>query len=170
MRMHYQRQPLVRLFGVQPTTLYTYLYLYIYMYIQPGCPYSYRNITFCPLWVCVTEAPSGKPTLRLEKTHYGVGETIRGNCSSPISSPASNITWLVNNEKVSFAPVKYVKLETAILSSCATALVSVNHKRSSLHAKAPLTSSYLLFTRKLLRVARCAGCRLQAAGWRTLFC
>lgn len=50
---------------------------------------------------CVpTEAPTGKPSLRLEKSHYGLGDTVRGNCSSPISTPASNITWLVNNKKV----------------------------------------------------------------------
>ncbi|XP_065211370.1 uncharacterized protein LOC135839312 isoform X2 [Planococcus citri] len=65
--------------------------------VSTDAPYFHTQVVGSHMHV--VKAPSGKPSLRLEKTHYGLGETVRGNCSSPISSPASNITWLVNNKK-----------------------------------------------------------------------
>ncbi|XP_065211368.1 uncharacterized protein LOC135839312 isoform X1 [Planococcus citri] len=90
--------------------------------VSTDAPYFHTQVVGSHMHV--VKAPSGKPSLRLEKTHYGLGETVRGNCSSPISSPASNITWLVNNKKMkpsfenvtvietneSVDPVKYVKI------------------------------------------------------------
>lgn len=46
----------------------------------------------------VAYPPEGDPKLQLEKTRYAVGETLRGNCSSPASSPPTNLTWFVNGE------------------------------------------------------------------------
>lgn len=89
--------------------------------VSTDLPYFHTQVIGAHMHV--VEAPSGKPTLRLQKTHYGLGETVRGNCSSPASSPASNITLLVNDKKVkpsfenvtvietneSMDPVKYIK-------------------------------------------------------------
>jgi hypothetical protein len=49
----------------------------------------------------LADPPEGDPKLRLEKTRYSVGDTLRGNCSSPPSSPPTNLTWIVNGEMAS---------------------------------------------------------------------
>lgn len=43
----------------------------------------------------------GKPELQLEKPQYSPGEKLRANCSSPFSNPPANITWFINDKKVS---------------------------------------------------------------------
>ncbi|XP_046409072.1 uncharacterized protein LOC124173952 [Ischnura elegans] len=44
----------------------------------------------------VVDYPEGKPSLKVEKRRYGVGDTLRANCTAPASSPAANLTWLLN--------------------------------------------------------------------------
>ncbi|KAG8235038.1 hypothetical protein J437_LFUL014985 [Ladona fulva] len=43
-----------------------------------------------------SDYPQGKPTLKVEKRRYGVGDTLRANCTAPASSPPANLTWLLN--------------------------------------------------------------------------
>jgi hypothetical protein len=47
------------------------------------------------------DLPEGDPKLQVEKRRYAVGDTLRGNCSSPASSPPTNLTWIVNGKRVS---------------------------------------------------------------------
>jgi len=53
------------------------------------------------LFFLLADPPEGDPKLQLEKTRYAVGDTLRGNCSSPASSPPTNLTWFVNGEMAS---------------------------------------------------------------------
>lgn len=39
--------------------------------------------------------------MKVEKSEYNLGDTLRGNCSSPPSSPPVNLTLYVNGNKVS---------------------------------------------------------------------
>ncbi|XP_054268683.1 uncharacterized protein LOC128990628 isoform X2 [Macrosteles quadrilineatus] len=48
----------------------------------------------------------GDPRILLEKMRYSVGDTLRGNCTAPPSSPPANITWEVNGRK---APPKSIR-------------------------------------------------------------
>ncbi|XP_054262494.1 uncharacterized protein LOC128986256 [Macrosteles quadrilineatus] len=41
-----------------------------------------------------------EPVLMMEKSSYSVGDTLRGNCTTPPSNPTANITWLINGQKV----------------------------------------------------------------------
>ncbi len=36
----------------------------------------------------------------LEKSQYSIGDTLRGNCTSPPSVPSANITWYINDKQV----------------------------------------------------------------------
>ncbi|XP_054285207.1 uncharacterized protein LOC129001788 [Macrosteles quadrilineatus] len=45
-----------------------------------------------------------KPLLEVDKTKYSLGETLRGNCTSPPSSPPANLTLYVNGNKVRPGP------------------------------------------------------------------
>jgi hypothetical protein len=49
----------------------------------------------------LADLPEGDPKLQVEKTRYAVGDTLRGNCSSPASSPPTNLTWIVNGKRAS---------------------------------------------------------------------
>lgn len=49
----------------------------------------------------VADPPIGQPVLSLEKRHYTIGDTLKGNCTSPPSSPPSNVTWYLNDKWVS---------------------------------------------------------------------
>lgn len=40
------------------------------------------------------------PTIILEKNRYSVGDVLRGNCTTPPSDPAANITWFINGNEV----------------------------------------------------------------------
>ncbi|XP_075220950.1 uncharacterized protein LOC142324143 [Lycorma delicatula] len=42
----------------------------------------------------------GDPELILEKSRYAVGDTLRGNCTSPPHIPPANVTVLLNGRKV----------------------------------------------------------------------
>lgn len=53
----------------------------------------------------VVHMPEGKPQLRLEKGRYSSGDVLRGNCTSPLSNPPSNITWVINGHKVNSSQV-----------------------------------------------------------------
>ncbi|XP_068081906.1 synaptogenesis protein syg-2-like [Anabrus simplex] len=48
----------------------------------------------------VVYLPEGEPKLSMEKHRYAVGDTLRGNCTSPSSNPPTNLTWFVNGEKM----------------------------------------------------------------------
>ncbi|XP_075216306.1 uncharacterized protein LOC142321793 [Lycorma delicatula] len=48
----------------------------------------------------VIPALNGSPELTMEKGRYALGDVIRGNCSSPPSKPAANVTWYINEEKI----------------------------------------------------------------------
>lgn len=41
-----------------------------------------------------------RPVLKVEKSEYNLGDTLRGNCTSPPSSPPVNLTLYVNGNKV----------------------------------------------------------------------
>lgn len=48
----------------------------------------------------VVDVPQNKPIITEIKTHYRIGELVRGNCSSQYSKPAANLTWLINDMPV----------------------------------------------------------------------
>jgi hypothetical protein len=65
----------------------------------------------------LADLPEGDPKLQVEKRRYAVGDTLRGNCSSPASSPPTNLTWIVNGKKVSKLKVSvalYVSKQDAL--------------------------------------------------------
>ncbi|XP_073993481.1 cell adhesion molecule 2-like [Rhodnius prolixus] len=45
------------------------------------------------------------PTIILEKNRYSVGDVLRGNCTTPPSDPAANITWFINGNEI---PASYI--------------------------------------------------------------
>ena len=49
----------------------------------------------------VVDVPQNKPVITEIKSHYRIGELIRGNCTGQYSRPASNLTWLINDKPVS---------------------------------------------------------------------
>ncbi|XP_017780103.1 PREDICTED: uncharacterized protein LOC108565259, partial [Nicrophorus vespilloides] len=51
-------------------------------------------------YVLVIDVPEGKPEVFIEKDMYEIGYTLRGNCTSPPSYPAINLTWFLNEKKV----------------------------------------------------------------------
>lgn len=51
----------------------------------------------------VVDVPLSKPVITEVKTHYRIGELIRGNCTGQYSRPASNLTWLLNDKPVSLS-------------------------------------------------------------------
>lgn len=73
--------------------------------VSTDAPYFHTMVVAAHMHV--VDAPVGKPSLSLEKLHYGLGDTVRGNCSSPPSKPAANITWFVNDK-----PVRAISEET----------------------------------------------------------
>lgn len=48
----------------------------------------------------VVDVPQSKPIITEIKSHYRIGELIRGNCTSQYSKPAANLTWLINDMPV----------------------------------------------------------------------
>jgi hypothetical protein len=56
----------------------------------------------------LADLPEGDPKLQVEKRRYAVGDTLRGNCSSPASSPPTNLTWIINGKRVSKLKVSVV--------------------------------------------------------------
>ncbi|XP_011634752.2 uncharacterized protein LOC105425611 [Pogonomyrmex barbatus] len=56
----------------------------------------------------VASLPNGDPVLRVEKTRYAVGDTVRGNCTVPSGNPPANVTWTVNGVPVKSSNVTNV--------------------------------------------------------------
>ncbi|XP_014480523.1 PREDICTED: cell adhesion molecule 1-like [Dinoponera quadriceps] len=48
----------------------------------------------------VVDAPKTDPTIRTEKERIAVGETLRVNCTSGNSRPASTVTWKLNGDSI----------------------------------------------------------------------
>lgn len=48
----------------------------------------------------VTEKMESDPELILEKNRYAIGDTLRGNCTSPPHLPPANVTILLNDRQV----------------------------------------------------------------------
>lgn len=46
--------------------------------------------------------PKQLPVISTNKDRYGVNDTLTGNCTSSLSYPASLLTFLVNNQSVSY--------------------------------------------------------------------
>lgn len=47
----------------------------------------------------VLNVPEGKPEVNIENSNEN-SDTLRGNCTSPASYPAINLTWFINGKKV----------------------------------------------------------------------
>uniref|UniRef100_A0A1B6EXC4 Ig-like domain-containing protein n=1 Tax=Cuerna arida TaxID=1464854 RepID=A0A1B6EXC4_9HEMI len=58
------------------------------------------HTTIVTAYMNVVDPLKKEPVLMMEKQSYSVGDTLRGNCTTPPSSPAANITWLINGQKV----------------------------------------------------------------------
>ncbi|KAF0749718.1 Ig-like domain-containing protein, partial [Aphis craccivora] len=58
------------------------------------------DVNECDVRYYVSDPPVGQPVLSLEKRHYTIGDTLKGNCTSPPSSPPSNVTWYLNDKWV----------------------------------------------------------------------
>lgn len=48
----------------------------------------------------VVDVPEDQPVISGIRSHYRLGELIVGNCTSPLSRPAANVTWLMNDKLV----------------------------------------------------------------------
>ncbi|XP_012223056.1 cell adhesion molecule 2 [Linepithema humile] len=55
----------------------------------------------------VVDAPKTDPMIRTEKERITVGETLRVNCTSGNSRPASTVTWKLNGEPIEDNTIKY---------------------------------------------------------------
>uniref|UniRef100_T1I2J4 Ig-like domain-containing protein n=1 Tax=Rhodnius prolixus TaxID=13249 RepID=T1I2J4_RHOPR len=61
------------------------------------------------------------PTIILEKNRYSVGDVLRGNCTTPPSDPAANITWFINgNEMANYSTINCNGSSEAILITLAS--------------------------------------------------
>ncbi|XP_063228946.1 uncharacterized protein LOC134534412 [Bacillus rossius redtenbacheri] len=60
----------------------------------------------------VVYLPEGDPRLSVEKQRYSVGDTARANCSSPPSSPAANLSWVVNGKQAKESRLARSKVRT----------------------------------------------------------
>jgi len=58
----------------------------------------------------VVDVPLSKPVIIEIKTHYRIGEMLRGNCTSQFSKPATNLTWLINDKPVSLLMTLFLTL------------------------------------------------------------
>lgn len=56
-------------------------------------PFKFRELFF-------TEKPEAGPALHAEKMKYSGGEIIKANCTSRRAFPAANLTWFINDQKV----------------------------------------------------------------------
>ncbi|XP_022919481.1 uncharacterized protein [Onthophagus taurus] len=50
-------------------------------------------------YMFIVQTPMGEPEVFIEKELYEINYVLRGNCSSPISYPAMNLTWYLNGKK-----------------------------------------------------------------------
>lgn len=49
----------------------------------------------------ISDLPKGEPEMTIEKGSRELGYPLRGNCTSSPSYPAVNLTWYLNDRKVS---------------------------------------------------------------------
>lgn len=69
----------------------------------------------------VVDVPLNKPVITEIKSHYKAGDMIRGNCTAQYSRPASNLTWLINDNAVGWITWHYDSFELCdinFLSRC----------------------------------------------------
>ena len=61
------------------------------------CNFSIDNELLFPL----PALPRDRPTIASERKRYDAGETLRANCTLPMSKPSAQMFFLLNNEQVS---------------------------------------------------------------------
>ncbi|XP_076629889.1 uncharacterized protein LOC143346040 [Colletes latitarsis] len=66
--------------------------------VSAGSP-SYHTLIE-KAWMEVVDAPKTDPTIGIQKERIAVGETLRANCTTGNSSPASAITWKLNGDLI----------------------------------------------------------------------
>lgn len=66
--------------------------------VSTDVPHFYTEVVASRMHVVYL--PEGNPKLSMEKLRYAVGDTLRGNCTSPASNPPTNLTWVVNGRKM----------------------------------------------------------------------
>lgn len=49
----------------------------------------------------VVVPPTTEPSMKINQNRMNIGATLSAECSSPVSDPAANITWSINNEEIS---------------------------------------------------------------------
>ncbi|XP_017881182.1 uncharacterized protein LOC108625593 [Ceratina calcarata] len=86
--------------------------------VQPNNSGKYRcevsadspsfNTMTVSTYMYVTDLPKGEPQVRVEKIRYGVGETVRANCTVPSGNPPANVTWTVNGIPVNSSSIANV--------------------------------------------------------------
>lgn len=59
----------------------------------------------------VVDVPQSKPIITEIKSHYRIGDLVRGNCSSAYSRPVTNLTWLFNEMPVNWKNFHCLKLK-----------------------------------------------------------
>ncbi|KAG5873861.1 hypothetical protein JTB14_025478 [Gonioctena quinquepunctata] len=57
-------------------------------------------------YMYVVDVPVGEPSLKVRKKLLEVGATLRGNCTSPLSFPAANVTWFLNGKEINGSFIK----------------------------------------------------------------
>ncbi|XP_076621428.1 uncharacterized protein LOC143341912 [Colletes latitarsis] len=78
--------------------------------VQPNYSGKYRcevsgdlpsfNTVIVSGYMHVASLPKEVPKVRVEKTRYAVGDTVRANCTVPSGNPPANVTWTVNGVPV----------------------------------------------------------------------
>lgn len=49
----------------------------------------------------VSEPPNGVPVVTVDRARYDSGGPLIAECTAPPSAPAANLTWYVNDQRVS---------------------------------------------------------------------
>lgn len=90
--------------------------------VQPNHTGKYRcevsgdspsfNTVMVAGYMHVASLPNGDPQLRVEKTRYAVGDTVRGNCTVPSGNPPANVTWTVNGTPVNSSFIRNITDES----------------------------------------------------------
>lgn len=65
----------------------------------------------------VIELPNEEPRMIVEKKTLLANDNLKATCTVGTSFPAANITWYINNKKVSKLPVRSVYLLTSYISN-----------------------------------------------------
>ncbi|GJQ72683.1 hypothetical protein Trydic_g1341 [Trypoxylus dichotomus] len=66
--------------------------------VSTDAPNFYTLLTSA--YMFVVQMPVGDPEVFVEKDIYEIGYPLKGNCSSPLSYPAMNLTWYLNGKRV----------------------------------------------------------------------